>query len=89
MAKRFSKEELFTGPPIFKRKFMVTVVLQNMIDEAFLVHEEIEADYYDIIDKRGLELYDLDDIGEPIYRASFREWAYIREIRANESAEKK
>lgn len=86
MAKRFSKEDLLTGPPKIKKKFMVCVLLRNMGDEAFLVNEEVEADYCEFRDGVGLELYDLDDLGDPDLRACFRDWLYVKEIRAPKGA---
>ena len=88
MARRFSKEDLFKGPPVLKKKFMVAILLRNMGDETFLVNEEIEAEYFEVREKEGLQLYDLDELGDPVYRAFFKEWVYVKEIRASEGAEK-
>lgn len=68
-----------------KKKFMVAVMLRSMEGDAFLVNEEVEANYFDFT--HGLQFYDLDDLGEPIYRACFRKWLYVKEIPASESGD--
>jgi len=88
MARRFSKEELAKGPSIRKRKFVVYVVLRNMDDEAFLVNEEVEAQEFEIDSNEHLLFFDLDDLGEPVYRAIFKEWLWTKEVRAFESADR-
>lgn len=77
MAKRFSKEELLTGPPKNKNKFTIVVGLKTMGDESILVNEEVHGDGFEINGGGLLFLYDIDDLGEPQYVAVFKDWLYI------------
>ena len=84
MAKRFSKEELFTGPLPEKTVFEVCVCLQNKGDESLLVKEEVEASDY-IIEVYGprdyLTFFNRVPGGEREIRAIFREWLYFTEAK--------
>ena len=83
--KRFSKEELATGPRMKRKRFEVYMWVQIVGDESVLIKEIVESQFVEIevfSGERVLFFYDLVDMGkeEVEIRAYFNKWASMRAI---------
>lgn len=69
------------GPIAKKNKWEVAFSLKNSRDESVFLTEYVVAEAVEFLEnEKLLRFYDHDDLGEPVFKALFRDFLYAKQV---------